>query len=75
MHDNAPLHAARLSYLNKVVGKHGKIMEWPPFLLDLNAIESLWSILKRKIYTAERQYHTTDELGDAIITAAGDVYG
>ena len=75
MHDNAPSHAARLttSYLNKVVGKHGKIMEWPQFSPDLNPIENLWSIFKRKIYTAGRQYHTTDDLWDAIITAAGDV--
>ena len=48
-------------------------MEWPPFLPDLNAIENLWSILKRKIYTTERQYHTTDDLWDAIVTAAGNV--
>ena len=75
MHDNAPSHAARLTtgYLNKVVGKHGKIMEWPPFSPDMNPIENLWSILKRKIYTAGRQYHTMDDLWDAIITAAGDV--
>ncbi len=75
MHDNAPSHAARLTtgYLNKVVSRHGKIMEWPPCSPDLNPIANLWSILKRKIYAAGKQYHTTDDLWDAIMSAADEV--
>lgn len=75
MHDNAPSHAARLTteYLNHVFARYGNIMEWPPCSPDLNPIENLWSIVKRKVYSAGKQYHTKDDLWEAIVTATKEV--
>ena len=58
LHDNVPSHAARFTtkYLASVFGGHGKIIEWPACSPDLNPIENLQSILKRKIYFCGRQY-------------------
>ena len=75
MHDNAPSHAARLTteYLQSVLGNHGKIMQWPACSPDLNPIENLWSILKRKLYSSGRQYTSKDDLWNAVLTAAKDI--
>jgi hypothetical protein len=75
MHDNAPSHAARITteYLQSVFARQGKIMQWPACSPDLNPIENLWSILKRKIYLCGRQYTSKDDLWNAIMTAANEI--
>ena len=75
VHDNAPFHAARLTtkYLQSVFARHGKIMQWPACSPDLNPIENLWSILKRKLYPNGRQYTSKDDLCNAVLTAAKDI--
>ena len=72
MQDNAPSHSAHLTtdYLKKVLVKNGKIMDWPACSPDLNPIENLWSILKRKVYEGGKQYLTKDDLWNAISMAA-----
>lgn len=59
VHDNAPSRAAKLAteYLNHVFARYGNIMQWPPCSPDINPIENLWSIVKRKMYSAGKQYH------------------
>ena len=41
-------------------------MVWPPASPDVNPIENLWSIVKRKLYEAGKQYHSKNELKEAI---------
>ena len=64
-HDNAPSHASRYTrdFLASKGFKDAKLMVWPP---DVNPIENLWSIVKRKLYEASKQYHSKNELKEAI---------
>ena len=75
MHDNAPAHAVRYTtdYLRKIGIKEDNLMIWPPCSPDLNPIENLWSMLKKEVYVAGKQYSSTDELWNAITMAANNV--
>ena len=71
MHDNAPSHASQYttSYLRKKGINEKQIMTWPPQSPDLNPIENLWSIVKRKVYPGGKQYKSKDDLWQAIQSA------
>ena len=75
MHDNAPSHAARLTlgFLNKSLVKNATVMEWPPYSPDLDPIENMWSIIKRKVYASGKQFSSKDELWNVIKGAAKDI--
>ena len=68
MHDNAPAHAFKYTktYLEHKGISGSKIMTWPAQSPDLNPIENLWSIIKRRVYPADKQYNSKDELWEAI---------
>lgn len=75
MHDNAPAHAARYTtaWLKKIGIKDDNLMMWPPCSPDFNPIENLWSIVKKEVYVAGKQYNSIDDLWNAITIAAKNV--
>jgi hypothetical protein len=45
-------------------------MTWPPCSPDLNPIEQLWSILKRRVYEGGVQFTSKDALWEKITSVA-----
>ena len=68
MQDGAPAHSARVTkaFLAKIGFKDERLMTWPANSPDLNPIENLWSIIKRRVYVNGRQFKTKTDLWEAI---------
>jgi hypothetical protein len=46
--DNAPSHTS--AFTRQALAEHGlQLLEWPPNSPDMNCIENIWGILKRKL--------------------------
>ena len=67
MHDNAPSHASRYArdFLASKGFNDAKLIVWPPASPDVNPIE-LWSMVKHKLYETGKQYHSKNELKEAV---------
>ena len=48
-------------------------MVWPPSSPDLNPIEHVWAIIKRRVYADGRQFSSKDALWIAIEDAARSI--
>ena len=68
MHDNAPSHAANatIKFLTKRGIPVSRLMQWPLASPDLNPIENLWAIVKKRISDGGMQYNSKSEVWDAI---------
>lgn len=76
MHDNARVYTAKL-VVNHLHHEGINVMVWPPYSPDLNPIENLWAIMKRRIYHRypwlEKAPDTEDTL-QALIKAAQEAW-
>lgn len=64
--DNAAIHASTST--KAWFASHGvDVMEWPACSPDMNPIENVWGIIVRRIYRNGKQYHSMQELKDAIL--------
>ena len=74
-HDNAPSHRARYTanWLADRGFKSKRIMTWPANSPDLNPIENLWSLIKRKVYEGGRQFTSKICLWNAVKAAADSI--
>lgn len=61
MHDNAPCHTARL-VKDFLVQENVSVLPWPAQSPDLNPIENLWAIIKRKLASEFPTPKTRSEL-------------
>ena len=48
MQDNDPKHKAKIT-MTWLTNKGIKMLDWPPNSPDLNPIENLWQVIKRKL--------------------------
>jgi len=63
-HDNAPCHAAKS--VSQFLDRHKiQVLDWPGNSPDLNPIENLWNVIKRKVRAKNPK--TVDELKQAIV--------
>ena len=65
MNDNAKWHTAKI-VVNWRAKKKIPCMRWPAQSLDLNPIENLWSILKRKISARRYKIHNIEEMQQVV---------
>jgi len=65
--DNAPSHTAIL-VREFLQANNVEVLPWPPYSPDMNCIENLWAVLKRKV---QQRPHGSRE---ALIAAAQDVW-
>ena len=75
MQDNAPSHASKYSrawFIENGIGET-KLMTWPPNSPDINPIQMLWSLIKRKVYENGKQYSSVDALWEAVRKASTEV--
>ena len=73
--DNAPAHRSAYTsdWLKKAGFNNERVMEWPPNSPDLNPIENLWAIIKRRVYSNGRQFTKLNELWNAIKDVSGSI--
>ena len=63
MQDNASIHKAK-AVMQFLEQSQVPVLEWPPQSPDLNPIENLWAIVKKRI--SEKNPATVDELWDVM---------
>jgi transposase len=60
MQDNAPVHKTK-AVLQWFQDIGIPLLDWPPYSLDLNPIENLWSIIKGRLALRVNEHYTQEE--------------
>lgn len=66
--DNAGLHTAKI-VMSWFQQRNVQLLEWPALSPDLNIIENIWSWLSRMVYADGKQYHSQNDLRNAVQNA------
>ena len=74
-HDNAPAHSSKYTseWLKKTGFNNERVMVWPPNSPDLNPIENLSAIIKRRVFRNGRQFTNLNDLWNAIKNASASI--
>ena len=74
-HDNAPARSSKYTseQLRKAGFNNERVMVWPPNSSDLNPIENLWAIIKRRVYCNGRQFTNLNDLWNAIKNVSASI--
>ena len=57
--DNAPVHTSAIK--NFFLENEWEVLDWPPYSPDLNIIENLWAIVKRRFAEQTVLWENLDE--------------
>lgn len=65
MHDGASVHTAGI--VQQLLQDLGiEVMDWPPYVPDLNPIENLWAIMKQEIYKLYPELEHAPDTSDTL---------
>ena len=71
-HDNAPPHTSETVRLY-LEHRNVEVLDWPPYSPDLNPVETMWSIISRRLYEGGAQYNSETALWNGIKGIAKNV--
>ena len=66
MYDNALVHTVRIVKRVLEALDNIEVMDWLPYLSDLNSIENIWTLMKVEIYCNYLELETVDDIEETL---------